>query len=304
MPKREEWLKRSDRGMFARPDVLYPGPNARSVFDDESMGVLREQIRQMGVLQPLVVRRRPDGNGGELQVWDGERRLRAVQSLAEAGTQIEWVPVVIRRASEAELLLEAATTQTGREPLDVVDEASLVRMLEAYGLDADEIAERLAMSITWVRHRAKLAGLAVETREALRRNEITLGRALELAEQDTEDQQEALQEVRERAERGEKKAGSATVKRPGKRILRRVADELENQDDDRRYGRGAVVTVMGWAAGDVEEGELRQALGLPAEAEEQEDPRQVTLEDDQARRLSGCQDALGVEPPARPEKPR
>ena len=311
MPKREDWLKRTDRGMYARPEVLFEGPNARTVFDPEALETLRKQIQQEGVLEPLLVRRRENDEGGKLEVWDGGRRLRCVWALLDAGNPIEWVPVRISRGSNAELLLQAAATQVGKAPLDYLDEAGLIRMLRGYGLTEDEIAIRLGKSKTWVTQRVRLTELTPAAKAALRDGEITLGRALELVPEDDQEQERAVEATRERVAAGEKRAGGKQRKRPGKRAVRRLRDEVDGIGQTRStWDLEAILTVLDWVAGDCDDtDDVREALGLPTKDPTRTlpDPRQTDLEDrteDQHRRLCGVHDALGTgvvpEPPSKP----
>lgn len=257
--KKCDWLKRTDNGLFARPEVLYQGPNARINFDPEKLARLEKEIEHDGVKQPLIVKRRSNGDGGELQVFDGERRSRCVSNLRENGHEIEWVPVIIRRASEAELMIEAAMTDTGKVKLDFVDQTNLVRMLTGYGLDVKTISERLGVSDTWVRQRLDLIGLEPPAQEALRNKEITLGKALKMAQKGMtfEEQKAEVEKVRERRAKGEKKAGSV-IPRPGKKKCREMADEMLSARQ--LYTGDQVRMIFGWVNGEVTETELRESL--------------------------------------------
>ena len=267
MPKREDWLKRTDRGTMARPEVLFLGPNARTHIDPDELSTLEIQIREEGVLEQLLVRRLKGDDGGELQVWDGQRRLLCIRKIREEGHPIEWVPVKISRASEAELMLMAAMTQAGKIKLDPVDEARQVKMLLGYGMEVSAISERLGLSEGWVRQRDVLSGLSPVSQVALRAQEITLGKALQLADK-THDQQVAeIARVRERRERGEKGAGSV-ARPPGKRLIGALRDDIQKaisgqlELSQRPYTGEDLVAVLDWAAGVGAEDDIRARLGL------------------------------------------
>jgi len=262
MPKREEWLKRTDRGTFARPEVLYQGSNPRTDFDPQELAILKEQIRQDGVLQPLMVRRRSDGKGGELEIFDGERRFRCVDALFDEGVEVGWVPVVIERGSEAEMMIKAAMTDSGKVKLDFVDQVNLVRMLTGYGMEIDTIAERLGMSPSWVRQRQELVGMEPPTQKALRNKEITLGKALKMSGKTFAEQREELAKVRERKAAGIKKAGSVAP-RPGKKACREMAITILQRSQ--LYTAEQVCAVLRWVGGEVTDTELSAVLGgVPA----------------------------------------
>jgi len=251
--------KRTDNGLFANPSVLFEGPNARTDFDPEKLAILKEQIRQDGVKVPLVVRRRKNDQGGELEIFDGGRRFRCVRELLAEGHEVEWVPVIIRRASEAELMIEAAMTDTGKVKLDFVDQTNLVRMLTGYGLDVATIATRLGVSDTWVRQRQELVGLEPPAQQALRDKEITLGKALKMAKKGMtfSEQVEEIEKVRERRAKGVKKAGSV-IPRPGKKACQKMAEQL--QQTRQLYTADQVQMIFGWFNGDVTEQELMEHI--------------------------------------------
>jgi ParB/RepB/Spo0J family partition protein len=267
MSKKDDFIKRTDNGLFAKPEVLYQGPNARTNFDREKLNILKGQIRQDGVKQPLVVRRRNNGEGGELEVFDGERRSRCVRELLNEGHKIEWVPIVIRRASEAELMIEAAMTDAGKVKLDFVDQVNLVRMLLGRGLDVPTISARLELSDTWVRQRVDLIGLEPPAQKALRNGEIKLGRALRMAKKDYKGQVAELKKIRERRAAGDKKAGSV-IPRPGKKACHEMATYFAEQN--RTYTAEQVVMVFGWVNGDITTEELRQYAVEPVRANKSE----------------------------------
>lgn len=257
MSKSYSFIRRVDNGFLARPEVLFEGPNARTNFDPEKLAVLEVEIKNSGVLKPLTVRRRKNGRGGELEIFDGGRRIRCVRALAAKGHKIEWIPIVIRRGSEAELMLEAAMTDISKEKLDYVDQTNLVRILTGYGLDVITIATRTGMSDTWVRQRLSLIGLNPPGQAALRAKEIKLGKALQMAELSFEGQQAELETVRNEKAAGAKKAGSV-VACPGKKACRKMADQiLKNQ---MLYSAQQVVLVLGWVTGDITAEELMEQL--------------------------------------------
>lgn len=258
MSKKYDYLKRTDKGTYAKPEVLYPGRNARTNFDPEEMAKLKEQIREAGgVLQPILARRRANGEGGELEIFDGERRYRCVQELLTEGVEIMWVPVTIGAGSEAELMLQAATTDQGKEKLDYVDQTNLVRILLGYGLNVKTIAERLGCSDGWVQQRRALVGLEPPAQEALRAGEIKLGKALKMAGKPFDEQMVELEKVRARKAKGDKKAGSV-IPRPGKKACREMSDRFLAAQQ--LYTADQVAMVFGWVNGDVTKKELEEML--------------------------------------------
>lgn len=308
--KNYPWLKRADRGTFADPSVCYMGPNARTVIDREKLDRLKAQIKGQGVLEPLIVRRRPTTiplDGGKisyLQVWDGQRRLLAVRELINEGESIEWIPVSIQTKSDAEMMVLAAQTVTGKEPLDPIDEANMVAMLINYGLETTEIGDRLGMSAPWVNRRRGLQTLEPPGRDALRADKITIGRAEELAKLTAEEQAEELAKLLEgtpsssSSSKGKGKGSrpqGVQHKRPGKRAIRKMLPQLSARFDAQPdiWGPSSVETILNWVAGDISEDELRESLGLEdADVKPPVDDRQTGIpgtDDDGLRTITDAE---------------
>ena len=124
------------------PHQVAPNPEQpRTTFDPDEMEALNESVRMHGVLQPIVVERRPDGT---YQLIAGERRLRAAQN---AG--LSSLPAIIRPATEsARHALELALTENlVRADLSAIEEAvAYSRLADAFGLSHEVIAIRVGRS--------------------------------------------------------------------------------------------------------------------------------------------------------------
>ncbi len=148
-------------------------PNARQPrrrFEPEATTGLAESIRRQGLLQPVVVRPRPDG-GYELIA--GERRWRAAR---EAG--IEEVPALVREADDRDSLLLALVENVAREQLSAVEEArAYAALLDEFGLSLGDLAERVGRSKSSVSNRLRLLELPDEVLWMLARSELTEGHA-------------------------------------------------------------------------------------------------------------------------------
>ena len=117
-----------------RPNPSQP----RRHFDEEALVNLTASIQRRGLLQPLVVRRTPDG----YELIAGERRLRAAQ---RAGLQM--VPVVVRDADPEERLELALIENLQRENLSPLEEAEAYRnLIEVYGLTQEDVARAVGKS--------------------------------------------------------------------------------------------------------------------------------------------------------------
>jgi len=126
---------------FAEVPVADIRPNARqprTVFDEEALDELVGSIREVGVLQPVVVRRVEDG----YELVMGERRWRAAQ---EAG--LRTVPAIIRETADGDLLRDALLENLHRAQLNPLEEAAAYQqLLEDFGCTQEELAGRIHRS--------------------------------------------------------------------------------------------------------------------------------------------------------------
>ncbi len=132
----------------------------REVFDDAELEGLAVSLRDVGVLQPLVVR--PTADGYELVA--GERRLRAAFL---AG--LETVPAVVRHTDDNDLLKEALVENIHRVQLNPLEEAAAYQqLLEEFGFTQEELARRIGKSRPVISNALRLLGLppAVQRRVA------------------------------------------------------------------------------------------------------------------------------------------
>jgi ParB family chromosome partitioning protein len=153
--------------------AVAPNPRQpRSTFDDEPLEALAVSIREVGILQPIVVRK--SANGFELIA--GERRLRAAK-LAGLAT----IPAVVRESDDADSLREALIENIHREDLNPVELAEAFReLLEELGLKQETLAERLGVSRSHIANTIRLLALPTEVQQLLaeRRLQAGHGRAL------------------------------------------------------------------------------------------------------------------------------
>ena len=158
---------------LARIKVDQITPNSRQPrrrFEPEATAGLAESIRRQGLLQPVVVRPRPDG-GYELIA--GERRWRAAR---EAG--IEELPAIVREADDRDSLLLALVENVAREQLSAVEEArAYAALLDEFGLSLGDLAERVGRSKPSVSNRLRLLELPDQVLWMLARGELTEGHA-------------------------------------------------------------------------------------------------------------------------------
>ncbi|CAB4536836.1 unannotated protein [freshwater metagenome] len=125
-------------------DAITPNPKQpRSVYEPEAFAELVHSIRELGVLQPIVVRDLGERDGKPAyELIMGERRLRASK---EAG--LVKIPAVIRETADENMLRDALLENLHRSDLNPLEEASAYQqLLEDFGITQDELAERIGRS--------------------------------------------------------------------------------------------------------------------------------------------------------------
>jgi ParB family chromosome partitioning protein len=159
-------------GLVEAPvNAIAPNPKQpRTRFEDEAIRSLAASIREVGILQPIVVRRTGDGT---FELIAGERRLRAAR-LAGLAT----VPVVLRDSEDSELLREALIENIHREDLNPIELAEAFRaLLEELGLKQEELADRVGVSRSHIANTIRLLSLPLEAQQLLTDERISAGHA-------------------------------------------------------------------------------------------------------------------------------
>ena len=151
---------------------IVPSPlQPRRVFAEDSLTELIDSIRARGIFQPLIVRHSPKGTGFELIA--GERRWRAARKL-----NLLKVPVIVRTATDQQVLELALIENLQRAELDAVEEADgYATLIETFGLKQEEVAERVGKSRATVANALRLRALPSEVRDLLRSKQISVGHA-------------------------------------------------------------------------------------------------------------------------------
>jgi len=143
----------------------------RTRFDDEAIQELAASIRATGVLQPVLVRRSPGGDGYQLVA--GERRLRAT---IVAG--LNKIPVIVRNVADREMMELSLVENIQRENLNPIEEARAYQTLvERLGLTHDQVSERVGKQRVSITNALRLLGLPVEVQEMVSRETLSAGHA-------------------------------------------------------------------------------------------------------------------------------
>jgi ParB family chromosome partitioning protein len=152
-------------------EAIHPNPRQpRRRFEPEATAGLAASIRLQGVLQPIVVRPRPEGG---YQLVAGERRWRAAR---EAG--VPTLPAVVRAADDRDALLLGLVENVARENLSPVEEArAYASLIDEFELALGDVAERVGRSKASVSNRVRLLDLPEEVLWMLARGELSEGHA-------------------------------------------------------------------------------------------------------------------------------
>ena len=143
---------------------------ARSEFDETELKELSDSIRSNGIVQPPVVRRRPDG---KYELIAGERRTRAA---IMAG--LKKIPVVLANADDRKAAEWGVIENIQRKDLNIIEEAEGYRLLkDQFGITQEDVAERVGKSRPAIANALRLLELPDEVKQLLSRNLLSAGHA-------------------------------------------------------------------------------------------------------------------------------
>ncbi len=153
-------------------ELIEPNPdNPRKIFKEEELEDLSRSLREKGMLQPLLVRRKPDQRTYEIIA--GERRWRAAQ---RAG--LHDLPVLIRDMSDGEALEIALVENIQRSDLNPIEEArGYSQLIEQFGYTQQKLAESVGKSRSHIANTLRLLALPEEVRRKLEEGDLTAGHA-------------------------------------------------------------------------------------------------------------------------------
>ena len=151
-------------------DQVVPSPlQPRKEFQSEMLTELMESIREHGIIQPLIVRR----VNGKLELIAGERRFRASRELG-----LKEVPVIVREASDKDVLEMALIENLQREGLNPIEEAQAYsRLAKDFQMRQEDIAQRVGKNRATVANTMRLLELPGGIRDMLVGGKISTGHA-------------------------------------------------------------------------------------------------------------------------------
>jgi ParB family chromosome partitioning protein len=152
---------------------IRPNPNQpREYFDEEALHALAESIREVGVLQPVLVREAEDG----YELIAGERRWRAARRVG-----LQTVPAIVRVADDALALQQAIVENVQREGLDPLEEAAAYQQLiEDFRLTHEDVARRVGKNRATITNCLRLLQLPPTVQRYLHDGSLRRGHAIAL----------------------------------------------------------------------------------------------------------------------------
>jgi ParB family transcriptional regulator, chromosome partitioning protein len=157
----------------------------RQVFEEEAMTELVHSIKEIGLLQPIVVRR-SDGDSYELVM--GERRWRAAQ---RAGLDV--IPAIVRETEDNDMLRDALLENLHRSQLNPLEEASAyAQLLEDFGCTHDDLAQRIGRSRPQISNTLRLLKLSPAVQRRVAAGVLSAGHARSLLAVEDGDVQDRL----------------------------------------------------------------------------------------------------------------
>ena len=164
---------------------IIPNPTQpRTQFDDEALAELAESIKQLGVIQPITVKK----SGEEYIIISGERRWRAAQMVG-----VEFLPAYIRDVDDENLHAMALVENIQRQDLNAIEIAlGMQRLIEECGLTQEAMADKVGKKRSTVSNYMRLLNLPDEVQLALKEGLISMGHAKAIAGMAKEQQVVAL----------------------------------------------------------------------------------------------------------------
>jgi ParB family chromosome partitioning protein len=225
---------------------IIPNPKQpRVAFDEDAMAELVHSLKEIGLLQPIVVRSiAPTKEGADFEIVAGERRWRAAH---QAG--FSQIPVIIRQTNDDALLRDSLLENLHRAQLNALEEASAYQqLLNDFGCTQEELSKRIGRSRPTITNTIRLLNLPLNVQRRVAAGVISAGHARSLLALATEEEMENLAKrivaeglsVRAVEEIVAVGAGSKTTKTKtskGKKIvspgLADIADRLSNKLETR-----------------------------------------------------------------------
>lgn len=171
IPEKEAGVK--NEILFVQPEQIKPNPfQPREEFDSQHIEELAQSIKEKGIIQPLLVRRK----GDYYELIAGERRLRACNSLG-----LKEIPIIIKEVDDRDSLEYALIENIQRESLNPIEEAHAYQhLMDKFQMTQDKMSQGLGKSRTAIANTLRLLKLPHEIQDEIKKGRISFahGRAL------------------------------------------------------------------------------------------------------------------------------
>ena len=165
----ENTVFKSEKNKVKITEIVPCSFQPRTEFDREALESLAQSIKEKGVLQPLLVRKKND----KYEIIAGERRWRAAQL---AG--LDEVPVIVKDLNDSETLEIALIENLQRENLSAIEEAEgLNRLMNEYEYTQEVIGKVIGKSRSYIANTLRLLGLPEEIKQLVKENKLSAGHA-------------------------------------------------------------------------------------------------------------------------------
>ena len=155
-------------------DIIPNPTQPRTQFDEEALDELADSIRQLGVIQPVTVKK---GDGGKYVIISGERRWRAAQR-----ADLKTLPAYIREVDDENLHAMALVENIQRQDLNAIEIAlGMQRLIDECNLTQDALSEKVGKKRSSVSNYLRLLKLPDEVQLALKEGLISMGHAKAIA---------------------------------------------------------------------------------------------------------------------------
>jgi ParB family chromosome partitioning protein len=178
----EKELGRKDEIIYVQTDQIKPSPfQPREDFNNQSIEELARSIKEKGVIQPLLVRRR----GDNYELIAGERRVRAAKLL-----NLKEIPIMIKDVEDQDSLELALIENIQREGLNPIEEAHAYQyLIDKFQVTQEKISEVLGKARVTITNTLRLLKLPLEIQEEMKKGKISFAHGRTLLEIEDANQQ-------------------------------------------------------------------------------------------------------------------
>lgn len=183
IPEREASAK--NEIIYVQTEQIRPNPfQPREEFNQEHISELAQSIKEKGVIQPLLVRRK----GDSYELIAGERRLRASKSLG-----LKELPVIVKDVDDKDSLEFALIENIQRESLNPIEEAHAYQhLIDKFQVTQEKISEGLGKARTTIANTLRLLKLPHEVQDEMKKGRISFAHGRALLEVEDENRQRKL----------------------------------------------------------------------------------------------------------------